>query len=126
MQTSLFIAKLVGPMLVITGLIGLINPGHIKTVGEDFLKSPALIFIAGAMAFVAGLAVINTHSVWSGWPLIITVLGWLMLAAGVIRMGFPGLVTSMGETMLAHEVAMRVIGALQVALGAFLALKGYA
>ncbi len=125
MQTSLFIAKLVGPMLVITGLIGLINPGHIKAVGEEFLKSQALIFIAGAMAFVAGLAVVNTHNVWTGWPLIITGLGWLMLTAGVIRMGFPGVVTSMGKVMLANEIVLRVLGALQVPLGAFLVMKGY-
>ncbi len=125
MQTSLFIAKLVGPMLAIAGLIGLFNPGHVKAVGEDFLKSPALIFIAGAMAFVTGLIVIVTHSVWSGWPMIITVIGWLMLTAGIIRMGFPGLVTSMGETMLANEAVLRVLGALQVALGAFLMMKGY-
>ncbi len=43
----------------------------------------------------------------------------------VIRMGFPGLVTSMGETMLANEAVLRVLGALQVALGAFLMMKGY-
>ncbi len=125
MQTSLFIAKLVGPMLAIAGLIGLFNPDHVKAVGADFLKSPALIFIAGAMAFVAGLTVIVTHSVWSGWPLIITMMGWLMLTAGIIRMGFPGLVTTMGETMLANDVVLRVLGASQVALGAFLMMKGY-
>ncbi len=125
MQTSLFIAKLVGPMLVLPGLIGLANPSHVKAVGEEFLKSRALIFVAGAMAFIAGLAVLNTHSVYAGWPLIITVLGWLMLAAGVVRMGFPGLVTSMGETMIANETLLRVLGASQVALGAFLMWKGY-
>lgn len=125
MQTSLFIAKIVGPMLVIPGLIGLANPGHVKTVGQEFLKSPALIFVAGAMALIAGLAVVNTHAVWTGWPLIITLMGWLMLVAGVVRMGFPGIVASMGESMIANETVLRVLGALQVALGAFLMWKGY-
>ena len=68
MQTSVFIAKLMGPMLVLSGLIGVFNPRHMRTVGEEFLKSRALIFVAGAMAFIAGLAVINTHNVWAGWP----------------------------------------------------------
>lgn len=125
MQTSLFIAKIVGPMLVIPGLIGLANPSHVKTVGKEFLKSPALIFVAGAMALIAGLAVVNTHAVWTGWPLIITLMGWLMLAAGVVRMGFPGIVASMGESMIANETVLRVLGASQVALGAFLMWKGY-
>ena len=125
MQTSIFIAKLIGPMLVIPGLIGLMNPGHVKAVGEEFLQSRALIFVAGAMAFVAGLVVLNTHSVWNGWPLIITLLGWVMLVAGVVRMGFPGIVTAMGESMLANDTLLRVLGALQVVLGAFLMWKGY-
>ena len=125
MQTSIFIAKLIGPMLVISGLIGLINPRHMKTVGEEFLHSRALIFMAGAMAFIAGLAVINTHSVWVGWPLIITLLGWLMLAAGVVRMGFPSLVTALGEKMLASDSLLRWIGLFPLALGAFLMWKGY-
>ena len=125
MQTSIFIAKLVGPMLVIPGLIGLANPGHVKAVGEEFLQSRALIFVAGAMALIAGLAVVNTHNVWVGWPLIITLLGWLMLAAGVVRMGFPGVVTAMGESMMANDTLLRVLGGLQIALGAFLMWKGY-
>ena len=125
MQTSIFIAKLIGPMLVVTGLIGLSNPGHVKTVGHEFLKSRALIFIAGAMAFIAGLAVVNVHNVWAGWPLIITLMGWLMLAAGVVRMGFPGIVTAMGESMLAKDNLLRLTGATQVVLGLFLAWKGY-
>ncbi|MEM1200593.1 MAG: hypothetical protein AAGI06_14930 [Pseudomonadota bacterium] len=124
MQTSVFIAKLIGPMLVLSGLIGLFNPRHMRAVGEEFLQSRALIFVAGAMAFIAGLVVINTHSVWVGWPIIITLLGWLMLAAGVVRMGFPGLVTSLGERMLATDTMLRGIGALPLALGAFLMMKG--
>ncbi len=125
MQTSIFIAKLIGPMLVVPGLIGLANPGHVKVVGKEFLKSPALIFIAGAMAFIAGLAVVNVHNIWTGWPLIITLIGWLMLAAGVVRMGFPGIVTVMGESMMAKENLLRVIGVAQVMLGAFLVWKAY-
>ena len=125
MQTSLFIAKIVGPMLVVPGLIGLANPGHVKTVGEEFLKSPALIFMAGAMALIAGLAVVNTHAVWTGWPLIITLMGWIMVAAGVLRMGFPGLVASMGQSMIYNEPLLRGLGALQVVLGAFVMWKAY-
>ncbi|MEM8689274.1 MAG: hypothetical protein AAGF81_18235 [Pseudomonadota bacterium] len=125
MQTSLFIAKLIGPMLVISGLIGLLNPRHMKAVGNEFLHSRALIFVAGAMAFIAGLAVINTHNVWAGWPLTITLLGWLMLTAGMVRMGFPSLVTTMGEKMLANNAVLRAIGTLPLALGAFLMWKGY-
>ena len=125
MQTSLFIAKIVGPMLVVPGLIGLANPAHVKNVGEEFLKSPALIFVAGAMALIAGLAVVNTHAVWTGWPVIITLMGWIMVAAGILRMGFPGLVASMGQSMIYNEPLLRGLGALQVALGAFIMWKAY-
>ena len=126
MQTSLFIAKFLGPMLVVPGLIGLANPAHLKAVGEEFINSRALLFLAGVLAFLVGLALINTHNVWvGGWPVIITVFGWIALAAGIVRMGFPGLITSMGQTMLANEGLLRILGLVQVALGAYLTWQAY-
>ena len=122
MQTSIFIAKLIGPIVVVAGLAGLLNPRAMRDMAREFLGSPALIFIAGIMALLAGLAVVNTHNVWvADWPVIITLFGWLSLAGGIIRIGFPDFTKSIGERMLANENVMRMIGGLQALIGAFLA-----
>lgn len=126
MQTSLFIARLIGPVMVVTGLISLFDLDGLKQMAREFLASRGLIFLAGFLTLLGGLVIVNTHNLWvADWPVIITVFGWIMIAAGIMRMGLPGLVKSIGETMLAKEAVLRVSGVVQLALGAFLMFKGY-
>ncbi len=126
MSTSILLARLIGPVLVVAGLAALVNPKFLQEIASEFLASRALIFIAGFLTLLAGLAIVNTHNVWSGgWPVVITVLGWLMVLGGVLRMGFPALTRSLGETMLARTAMLRVATGLQVALGGFLMYVGY-
>lgn len=127
MQTSLFIAKLIGPILVVAGLTGALNPDAIRKMGRDFLESPALIFVAGFLALLGGLAMVNTHNVWvADWPVILTVFGWLMIAGGIMRIGFPEFTRSFGRSMLDKGTMLRVLSVVQALLGAFLMYKGYA
>lgn len=127
MSSTILIAKLMGPLLAVAGLVGLLNPKGVEAMAREIMASRALLFIAGVLALLAGLAIVNTHNHWaSDWSLIITLFGWLALIGGVIRMGFPALTRSIGEAMLANATMLRVIGGLQVALGAFLMVKGYA
>ncbi len=65
MQTSVLIAKLIGPILVVAGITALINPKAIHEIGREFLASRALIFIAGFLALLGGLAIVNTHNLWA-------------------------------------------------------------
>jgi hypothetical protein len=45
--------------------------------------------IAGYAAFVPGLAIVYFHNRWTnGWPVLVTVMGWLSLVVGLLRMVF--------------------------------------
>ncbi len=126
MQTSVLIARLMAPILVVTGLTTLINPRALREVGQEFLASRALIFIAGFLALLGGLAIVNTHNLWTaGWPVIITIFGWLAVVGGIVRIAFPALTESIGEAMLAREAVLRAAGGIQAVLGAYLMIMGY-
>lgn len=126
METSILIAKLIGPLLLVAGLSILINPRGLRDMAGEFLASRALIFLAGVLALLAGLAIVNTHNVWTlGWPVIITIFGWVSVFGGVIRMAFPKLTKSIGETMLKKDAVPRVSGGFQTVLGAYLMFVGY-
>ncbi len=126
MNSSILIAKLIGPILVVVGLTALANPKALQEMAQEFLTSRALIFIAGFLALLGGLAIVNTHNLWTaGWPVIITIFGWLAVVGGIIRMAFPALTKFIGEAMLSKLVALRVAGGLQIALGGYLMVKGY-
>lgn len=126
MSSSILIAKLIGPILVVVGLTALANPKPLQEMAQEFLTSRALIFIAGFLALLGGLAIVNTHNLWTaGWPVIITIFGWLAVVGGIIRMAFPAITKSIGEAMLSKLVVLRVAGGLQIALGGYLMAKGY-
>ena len=54
------------------------------------LHDPGLIFVSGILLLVAGLAIVRVHNVWSGgWRVVVTVLGWLAVISGILRMLLP-------------------------------------
>jgi hypothetical protein len=90
MTTSKTIAALLGPTLVASAISLLANLGTSRTIIEGLSQSPALIMIAGYAAFVPGLAIVYFHNRWTGgWPMLVTVMGWLSLVVGLLRMVFP-------------------------------------
>ncbi len=126
METSFFLAKLIGPVLIVIGLGLLVKPADFREMATDFLSSRALIFISGLLTLVAGLAIVLTHNVWEfNWPVIITILGWLFVFGGVFRILFPDSVQSMGTSMLDKPAMMTVSGAIQILLGLWLCYLGY-
>lgn len=126
MQTSLFLAQLIGPTLIVMGIGMLASLADWRAMAEDFLASPALIFVAGLLALVPGLAIVLTHNVWVlDWRLIITLFGWLGVIGGAFRILAPRQVKAVGGAMLARSTWMRGGGAVVLALGAILAFFGY-
>jgi hypothetical protein len=104
----------------------LINQAGYRAMAEEFLRSRALIYIAGLLALVPGLAIVLSHNVWAAdWRIIITLLGWLATIGGVFRILFPQQVTRIGSAMLARTQYMPVGGAVVIVLGAILCFYGY-
>ena len=126
MQTSIFLARLLGPaMLVIaTGLI--VNRASYRALVREFIASPALIYIAGLLALVAGLAIVLTHNVWvMGWPVIITLFGWASLIGGILRIVFSTSLARFAERMADNQSLLIGAVAFYLVLGAWLTYAGY-
>ena len=111
MQTSLYLAKLIGPTLIVIGIGMLINRDGYRDMAREFLGSRALIYLAGLFAFVPGLAMVLAHNVWAAdWRVIITILGWLALIGGAFRILFPQEVTRIGTRVIANPSTMLIGG----------------
>ena len=127
MQTSLYLAKLIGPTLIVIGIGMLINRDGYRDMAREFLGSRALIYLAGLFAFVPGLAMLLAHNVWAAdWRVIITILGWLALIGGAFRILFPQEVTRIGTRVIANPSTMLIGGGVTLLLGAILSFYGYA
>jgi hypothetical protein len=127
MDASVFLAKLLGPALVVVGAGLLLNRAAYQAAAEEVLKTRSLLYLFGLIAFLGGLAVVLTHNVWEWrWPVIITVLGWFMLIRGTLRIVIPQQVGDLASKILARTPnLLPVSGVILVALGAILVWMGY-
>ena len=126
METSIVIARLIGPVLFILGLYVLLCPVRLRAVAEEFLINDGLMFIGGLMAIVTGVAIVGAHNIWVlDWPVIITLFGWIALSAGIMRLLVGDGMRSMGRLILDNRAFMVVDGLIMTALGAYLSTKGF-
>lgn len=126
MDTSILIAKFMGPVMLAASLSMLINRDLVTRIFEDFADSPGMIFLAGIMALLTGLTLVIFHNIWAAnWTVIITIFGWIAIFGGLMRMMFPMAAMEMGKRMIRHKGALAVIGVIDAMIGAFLTYKGF-
>jgi hypothetical protein len=126
MQHSIFLARLIGPIALVAAIGLLINRSGYRALAHEFLRSPALIYLSGLLAMTAGVAILLDHNVWAfGWPLLITIFGWLAAIGGAVRIVAPQQVRSFGEAMLDKPEVLTIGGFVWLAIGLLLCFFGY-
>jgi uncharacterized membrane protein len=126
MQTSVFLAKLIGPIFLAVGIGLLLNADTYRKLADEFLRSTALIYLSGLLTMTAGMALVLTHNRWlANWPVLITILGWLMAIGGAARIVIPQGSQKIGRQLLARPATLMVSGAIWLAIGAILCFFGY-
>jgi len=108
------------------GISLLLNPGLVVAITTDLAHSRALLIVTGMAAMLLGLLIVRTHNVWRGWPITVTVFGWLALIGGAIRVLFPDAVaqlsTMVGET---HQGLAPFAGGFALLVGLFFTWQGW-
>ena len=114
MSTSKRIAGIVGPTLIAVTVSETINLGIWKT------SLPQVTYLNGMVFFVAGLSIVRAHNRWlRGWPVVLTLVGWLAMAGGLFRMFAPQAPQG-GENAPTYAVIAVILAA-----GIFLTIKAY-
>jgi uncharacterized protein YjeT (DUF2065 family) len=126
MSAAVLIARLVGPIFAAIGLGILINaPFYVGAVIEA-VHSPTLVYLSGIATLLAGLAVLNAYRVWTAdWRVIVTILGWIFVISGILRIVLPQLLTKLATTIFSGTTALLIAGAVVLVIGGFLSFKGY-
>ncbi|MEP0940658.1 MAG: hypothetical protein ABJH63_18705 [Rhizobiaceae bacterium] len=126
METSIYIAKLMGPTMVVMAAALLKDQDGVKAMAREFIGNRSLVFVAGVFTLIGGLAVTIHHNIWVvDWPLLITIVGWAMVVGGIVRIALPELVKSWGEKMLQPEHGLTIVGVVWLLIGGFLSFVGY-
>jgi hypothetical protein len=83
-------------------------------------QTAPVVYLNGTLLLVGGVAIVQGHNRWSwGWPLVVTLTGWGVVALGLVRMIAPA-APQLAEGGMTNAVFIALL-----ALGAFLSFKGY-
>ncbi|MEW5963784.1 MAG: hypothetical protein AB1749_09500 [Pseudomonadota bacterium] len=125
MAPTKVIAGLMGPLALAIGIAMLVNRQAISGMAGEIGRNTGLIFLSGIL-LLAGIAIVRVHNVWSGgWPVLVTVIGWLAVAGGLLRMWMPQLAAPIADRLGADATSIASAGVVLLALGAFLSYKAY-
>jgi hypothetical protein len=126
MSNSVFIARLIGPVMLVIGLAVFANQRAFRDLAEEFLASRALTFLSGLIIMPAGLAIVLTHNIWAvDGRVMITMFGWANLIGGAIRLAAPAYVMQTGRAMLKRPYFIPIAAAIWVVAGALFCLFGF-
>lgn len=113
-------------------LAGLLGPALIAVImSESEFVNPHLyehqiapvVYLSGTLLFVAGLSIVRVHNRWAGgWPVLVTLMGWLAVIVGLFRMFTPGLYIHGTQNAPAALLALEIV---LLAIGIFLTFKAY-
>ena len=116
MTNSKYIAGLIGPTLM---ALTLSESEFIQPHLYD-AQIPPVVYLSGALLFVAGLSIVRVHNLWmGGWPVLVTLVGWLAMLLGLFRMFAAGNYQHVAQNTTAL-LALEIVG---FAVGMFLTFK---
>lgn len=98
METSIFLAKVIGLVSVISTIAVMVRYKKSLAFDEKAVKNPLFIYASGFVILILGVLLVVSHSVWVfDWRLVITIIGWLVFLKGIGRIFFPDAVKHMVE-----------------------------
>lgn len=90
MTLSIFLARVLGLYLIIVGFFYLFRRAYIQKVAREIFEKDSLVIITAVMSLLIGLLIVVGHNKWAwSWTLTITLLGYLTLLKGLIRLFIP-------------------------------------
>ncbi len=126
MQTSIFLARLIGTTMLIAGIGILLNQKYYRAMAVAFIKSTPLFYVISVVGVVLGLTVVLFHNLWvADWRVIITLLGWINLIRGTISLICPETVIGYGTRINRNKNAVVFGSVFASVVGAILVYFGY-
>ena len=118
MDKSKSIAGIVGPTLLLMVL------SELKVWNATLYDTQIvpLVYLSGVLFFIAGLSIVRKHNIWVwGWQTLITIIGWLGLVLGGLRMFLPQLYI----TKFRNDNSALAVELFLILIGCILTLKAY-
>lgn len=121
-----FLGLVLGWYLVIFSLLIFLRHEPLQSLLTDLVKQKVVFFVIALITLIMGLLMTASHNIWvMGWPVVITILSWLILIGGLIRLFFPDKTREMATWFLNDPKRIKIAAIFCFILGLFLLFKVY-
>lgn len=111
-------------MLVVAAIMVLRKNQMALTINE-LLSSRSLLMFAGSINLLFGLAIAIGHPIWElTWRGLITLIGYISVLKGVMRIAFPDQENEVGKILM-QGMGYWIVCIVVVLIGAFLTYYGF-
>ena len=124
MELSLFLAKLLGLYLLIMAVIWIVRRKEVDLSAKQIIASRGMLALQAAGSILFGLFIVIDHPIYElSWRGLITLIGYLCILRGLLRLAFPVQVQRLGTKMLTKWFIPAII--LIFVIGAILTYYGF-
>ncbi len=125
-DVTFILARMLGPLLIIGGILLITQTARILSVTTDFLSNDALLLLSGFIELILGLGVVTLHQRWNSFTaFIVSLLGWVILIEGMLLLFAPEMMREAANTILIYARAFPILGCVLALLGVWLTYAGY-
>jgi hypothetical protein len=126
MHVSIFLAQLIGSFVFFIALAMLMHQARYRKVAMEMVSNATISTVMGMVGLLLGLILVLTHNIWvRDWPVVITVLGWLVVLGNLCRLIFPEIHTKFMKDCMAKR-GYTVMSWVWLVIGAYLLWVGFA
>ncbi|MEX0934737.1 MAG: hypothetical protein WDZ70_00220 [Candidatus Paceibacterota bacterium] len=125
-ELSIFLAKMLGLYFLLLGVVGLLRKEQLKEMIREIGDNSAILWTVAIVELGVGIAIITGHSIWTGWPIVISAIGWAFLAEALFYILFPQKTIKKLTRRLTRPGWYSVGVIITLALGLYLAGLGFA
>ncbi|MDH6193984.1 hypothetical protein M2272_000605 [Mycobacterium frederiksbergense] len=119
-------ARVLGPFFTIVSATVVARSTDMPKLLSEFDSSAVWPWVTGAFVLMAGIVVVALHPHWKGAPaVIVSLLGWIMVARGILLMAFPNFFMSIANRTIGAEGVWRAVFAILVLVGLYLTYVGW-
>jgi hypothetical protein len=95
MSLSIFLAQVIGLYLFLVSLAMLVHHQRFKKTAMDLTGIPLMITLTGIC-----MLLLVDHNIWvPDWPVVVTIIGWILLLQGLMRLFVPDAFIRMSKDM---------------------------
>lgn len=124
-RTRMF-ARMLGPFFTITMIAAIVRLADMRQLLSEFTANDVWPYVTGVFVLAGGIAIVAFHQFWRGAAaIIVSVLGWVFVARGILLIAFPGVFASLADRMIGATPVWVTAFVVMALIGLYLTYVGW-